>query len=370
MRRKAKNRDALRAAALLMGSFITILGCSAAQEDDVQAAPSADGDGNSGLYDEDEQTSGDPSSAGDDDFGSTSGLSDGNDEPGDASQGDDGSTGGDTHPTPPIDEGPYALCPKELPEGWIFCEDFEELGDPADVFFDFQDGDGAFGPSYDGGASGLGAMRATYREGVEAAGFFSISFGANPINEAGRTGYAEDESFEEIYWRFRVRTQVGWPNAGPHALSRVSAFAQEDWGQAMVAALTSDGDAVNLLGRGQSCVDAGNVECTGVDDETELQPLGSLQGFTPVFSGERGGQWQCVEAHVRLNTPGAADGVFEFWVDDTLEATSSSLDWRGDWSAFGLNLLSIENFWLGGAPADLDRWIDDVVISTEPIGCD
>ena len=73
---------------------------------------------------------------------------------------------------------------------------------------------------------------------------------------------------------------------------------------------------------------------------------------------------------MKLNTPGDFDGVFELWVDERLEAGSEGVDWRGSWAAFGLNLLSLENLWVGGAPADLDRWFDDLVISTGPIGCD
>ena len=138
----------------------------------------------------------------------------------------------------------------------------------------------------------------------------------------------------------------------------------------MVAAIGSNGDDVTLLGSGSSCVEQSTVECSGVDDATELKSVGLLQGFAPVFSAERSDRWQCIEVHVRLNTPGQADGAFEFWVDEDLENSNLAVDWRGEWAEFGLNLLSLENFWVGGAPATLDRWFDDLVISTEPIGCE
>jgi hypothetical protein len=38
------------------------------------------------------------------------------------------------------------------------------------------------------------------------------------------------------------------------------------------------------------------------------------------------GVWYCVEAHVRLNDPGSANGVQEFWINGNLEASSSDLD--------------------------------------------
>ena len=94
-----------------------------------------------------------------------------------------------------------------------------------------------------------------------------------------------------------------------------------------------------------------------------------MAGRTALFSAEQAGEWRCVEAHVKLNTPGIADGLFEFWVDGNLEASTGAVDWRGEWSEFGMNLLTLENFWVGGAPADLDRWFDDLVIATSPIGC-
>lgn len=363
MRRSAKYRDAHRAVAL-MAMMITGAACS-----DTTNSPAG-----SGGVDADEGegafgTSG-PETGADEDFdpeGSTGAGDDGAGETG----GDDGTTGGSSGGFDPAPEaGPFPACPDDLPEGWIFCEDFEALGDPSSVFFDYADGEGNFTPEFEGdAASGVGAMRAHYREGVEAAGFLSVSFGANPINTAGRPGYAESDDFGEVYWRFRVKMQEGWPDAGPHNLTRVSAFAQADWGQAMVANISSNGDGVTLLGQGSSCVDAGAVKCAGIDDATKLEPVGTLAGRTALFSSEQAGEWRCVEAHVKLNTPGIADGLFEFWVDGNLEASTGAVDWRGEWSEFGMNLLTLENFWVGGAPADLDRWFDDLVISTSPIGC-
>jgi hypothetical protein len=364
MRHFAHMRDAITAA-VLGGVFVTVAACSdtstesvednaftsVGEDDDARGSTSAGGEPDADTDGGDVSTSGDA-----DDDGFTTGE-------GESSGGDDD---GGTEPAPEV--GPHALCPDELPEGWIFCEDFED-SDPFEVFFDYVDGEGNFVPEHFGGASGVGAMRAHYREGSEAAGFLSVSFGTNPINGADRPGYAGDTHFDEIYWRFRVKMQPGWPDVGPHNLTRVSAFAQSDWGQAMVAAITSDGDQVPLRASASTCVDADQVACSGIDDAASLEPLGAFVGTTPVFSSERAGRWQCVEAHVRLNTPGNTDGVFEFWVDGEREAGDTNLDWRGNWTEFGLNLLSIENFWAGGAPADLDRWFDDLVISTAPIGC-
>ena len=284
--------------------------------------------------------------------------------------GGDGSTGsgGDDGPGPSAE---FPDCPDPMPEGWVFCEDFEQVEEPADIFFDYQDDDGAFVLDDKMGASGERSMRASYRTGMEAAGWFSVSFGENPVAQgAARPQYDEATAFEEVYWRFRIRMQKGWPNAGPHKLTRLTAFADPNWGEALVAQLSSNGDDVVLAGDASTCVYGNDVPCEGSGDMTGLESLGLLVGDAALFSDGFAGQWHCVEAHVKLNTPGEADGVFEFWVDGNAQNGRDDLDWRGTWTDYGLNLLSIENFWSGGAPEDLNRWIDDVVISTSPIGCE
>ena len=41
-----------------------------------------------------------------------------------------------------------------------------------------------------------------------------------------------------------------------------------------------------------------------------------------------------------------------------------------DWSDYGLNHVRHTGSWDGNGPAnELRRWVDDVVISREPIGC-
>ena len=95
-----------------------------------------------------------------------------------------------------------------------------------------------------------------------------------------------------------------------------------------------------------------------------------MPGTTPIFSTADAGQWRCIEGHVRLNTPGANDGVFEFWIDESLEASRSDLGWRGTFTAQGLNAVFFENYWNEGSPVEQRRWFDDVVVATTPIGCD
>jgi len=84
--------------------------------------------------------------------------------------------------------------------------------------------------------------------------------------------------------------------------------------------------------------------------------------------------WYCIEGHVKLNTPGQADGVIEGWVDDDPAFSRDGLRFRReaeDW-------LDIRTFWLnvyfGGATTrndrDLTLRIDDLAISAAGrVGC-
>ncbi|MBX7084355.1 MAG: hypothetical protein K1X88_34435 [Nannocystaceae bacterium] len=282
-----------------------------------------------------------------------------------SSSGGDGTTGG--APPPP---GDYAMCPEALPEGWVLCEDFEALQDPASAFFEYQDGEGAFVLDDAGGASGRRSMRVTYRPGVEGAGYLSAAFGRNPIVFGDVPQASTDSDFQSVYWRLRVKTQAGWPGVGPGHLTSATSFASAMWNQAMNARLRSDGDNVVLLGEPTTCVQDDQVACSGYEDPAGSRGLGGLVGATPLFAAKNADRWFCVEAHVALNSPGESDGVFEFWVDGELQNGAYDLDWRGSWTDYGINLITIENLWPGGAPSELERSIDDFVISTKPIGCE
>jgi hypothetical protein len=333
------------------------MGCSSVAEEDRGSGGVGDGETHGAP-------TGDPwgGSAGGDQ-GSDSGPEDG-----------DGTSGHEPPDTdgdrPPGGEaGMFGLCPELLPPSWVLCEDFEQIVDPAEVALDYQDLDGAFVLVDDVGASGHRSMEVTYRTGEQGAGWMVLSFGESPIDDGDRPSYAPGQSFSEIYWRLRVMTEPGWPDLGPGQLTRTISFASDDWTEAVVALLRSTPEDVTLEAVPVSCVEGGEVACNGYDDQAALQSLGPLVGETPLFAEDMSGQWHCVEGHLRLNTPGLADGQLEFWIDGDLQAKSVDLDLRGSWTEYGINALVVENLWPQGAPAPLRRWIDDVVISSTPIGC-
>ena len=258
-------------------------------------------------------------------------------------------------------------CPTALPGDWIFCEDFEGQLSTSSVFFEHNDDDGDFVVVQGQGSSGDHAIEAVFQQGEVGAGWISVAFGRNPI-VGNQPHHRPNEDFDEIYWRVMVKTQLGWPDVGPAKLTRATVFAKPDWGQAMIAHVWS-GNGTELVGDPASCVTGSTVDCSGYNDFGALQWLGIMPGQTELYSSALSGIWHCVEAHVRLNTPGQSDGVFELWIDGNLEAGRSDLDWRGGYTDYGLNLVSFSNYWNSGSVAELRRWLDDIVIATAPIGC-
>ncbi len=258
-------------------------------------------------------------------------------------------------------------CPSPLPSDWIFCEDFENISDTKKVFFEHNDDNGDLKVVSGEGVSGTHALEASYQKGEVGAGWVSIAFGRNPIVGSGKPHYRATEDFTEVWWRLRVKHQQGWPDVGPAKLMRATSFAKSNWGQAMIAHLWSSG--VQLLGDPATCVNGGSVACNKYNDFGNLKWLGQMKGTTPLFSKALSGKWQCVEGHVKLNTPGQKDGQFEFWINGNLEKSRKDLDWRGTYTQYGVNLISVENYWNSGAVQDLKRWFDDIAIAESRIGC-
>jgi len=85
------------------------------------------------------------------------------------------------------------------------------------------------------------------------------------------------------------------------------------------------------------------------------------------------GRWQCIEGHVKLNTPGSNNGLFEGWLDGKQRFTRTGLMYR----RAGESQVAVKDMWhniyFGGSwptPNPLSLIIDQVVVSTEGrVGC-
>lgn len=255
--------------------------------------------------------------------------------------------------------------------GWIFCDDFEQ--NRLAKYFEYDSQNGAFSRVASTGVEGSTAMRARFAKGQTNAGSLKLAFGKTP-DPYFKPADAGTKNYREVYFRFYLKNAANWKGGGGDKLTRAISFAKSDWSEAMIAHVWSGGNSTNnnyLLAEPVSGTDAqGNVVTSGYNDMDHMRWLGSKTGKTPIFDASHVGQWYCVETHVRLNDAGQNNGVFEYWINDGLEARTTGLNWVGSFSAYGINSVFLENYWNNGSPQQQDRFFDNFVVSTQRIGCD
>lgn len=252
------------------------------------------------------------------------------------------------------------------PKAWIWCDDFERnrIGDYFQASMPRQEGVGR------GGSYGVAGR---FRPGEPDGGNLKLAFGRTPHPrfrpvDDGRRNY------REIYWRVYVKKPAGWRGGGADKLSRATVLAGPNWEQAMIAHIWADRDG----GPRQSHLKidpatgtdhGGRLRTTKYNDFDNLRWIGARTGRTPVFDRNNLGQWHCIEARVRLNDPGRANGIFELWVNDRLDAARDDLNWLERYDRYGINAIFLENYWNKGSPVAQERYMDNFVVSTARIGC-
>lgn len=259
----------------------------------------------------------------------------------------------------------------ETPDpAWIWCDDFEQ--NRLAQYFEYQSGGGSFERASGVGVDGSFGMRVHFSAGQVSAGALHLAFGRTPQAyfdpvDAGTANY------RDVYWRIYVRHQPGWTGGGGNKLSRATIFAASDsWAQAMIAHVWSGSSSARnflVLDPASGTDTDGNLRTTTYNDFANLRWLGAQAGATPLFDDAHVGEWYCVEARARLNDPGQSNGVFQLWIDGQLDAERTGLNWVGGFDAYGINAVFFENYWNAGSPQDQERYFDDIVVSTAPIGC-
>lgn len=273
--------------------------------------------------------------------------------------------------------GAYAQCVTctDAPPGVFFCDDFESIAPLTDRYFEVNNNGGDLVIQNDVGRGGGRGLRVLWQQGEVGAGGLSKSFGKIPGSYIAQHGSRTDTSFTEIYWRMDVRHQPGWQGTGPDKLSRALVFINDNWAEGMMAHLWSGGpNGAFLISDPATGIDVnGNVKSTKYNDFDNLRWLGIGQGTTPMFADENAGNWYCVVGHVKLNTPGKSDGIFEFWVNDTLQSSKTNMNWHGNYNAsptsMTINAVFFENYWNEGSPVQQERYFDNLMIGTKPIPC-
>ena len=256
-----------------------------------------------------------------------------------------------------------------LHPGWIFCDDFESdiLLVKKGRYFEHTNKGGTFFPIEGVGIENSRGMRVLWRPGEVDAGNLKLAFGRNS-NSYMKNGIRENQDFREIYYRIYLKMQAGWEGS-PAKLSRATIIADSEWSQAMIAHLWT-GKRPYLTAAPVRCVDMNNkVKCNGYNDFVHMEWIGPKTGITPIFDFAHNNTWFCIEAHVRLNDPGQSNGLQEFWIDGKLEARSEGLNFVQSYSEYGINAVFFENYWNSGSPKQQERYFDNIVVSTQRVGC-
>jgi uncharacterized protein YjdB len=263
--------------------------------------------------------------------------------------------------------GPECANPKA---GWIWCDDFET--DRTSQYYEYSSGGGNFVRTAGAGLNGSTGMRAHYVSGAVDVGYLHVAVGATPSSyfksvDAGTANY------RELYWRVYVRYQSGWTGGGGGKLTRAVSIAKSDWSEAAFAHVWSGATGTNVnyldIDPASGTDSIGNLVTQGYNDFAHMRWLGAVASTTPIFDAAHVGQWYCIEVHARMNDAGASNGVMQLYVNDQLQAQNTTMNWVGDFNAYGFNVVMLENYWNTGAVATENRDMDNFVVSTQPIGC-
>ena len=274
----------------------------------------------------------------------------------------------------PVSSSCFSCDKKE--EGWIFCDDFETNEPLNKRYFEYSDDEGDFIRLEGIGTNGSAGMRVIFQPGEVDAGSIKKSFGFTPGAYISKNSSSPNKKFNEIYWRVDVKHQIDWIGGWPAKLSRATSLANENWAQGMIAHIWASGRNSNyLLLDPATGIDVdGNLLSTVYNDFDNLRWLGNKEGITDIFDSNDAGKWNCIVGHVKLNTPGKSDGIFEFWINNILQARSEKLNWHADWNQNSnnslINAVFFENYWNQGSPKLQERYMDNILISTDRIYCD
>ena len=250
---------------------------------------------------------------------------------------------------------------EEIHPNWLWCDDFE-INNLDSNYFDVYHMNGDFSVSKKEAFRGDGSLETIYRPGRVENGSLKRSFGKNPVKEQS----FESEKFQEIYWRFYVKTEKGFQGS-PNKLTRATMFTNSGWGQGMIAHLWEGGrlDPVTLINENNQ------ANAMGINDWSQMSWIGAIDPLPGqgLYSASRIGEWTCVEVHVKLNTPGESDGVHEYWFNDEYQVGAHNKNFRRSYVDYGINTIFLESYWNTESPVVQSRFMDNFVISTERIGC-
>ena len=260
--------------------------------------------------------------------------------------------------------GPLAVCHAAerrcADSAVIFCDDFER-----GTFDEWEDG---YKPELHRITSdpsqayaGSGALEVTYPEGGE----------GKWLARWFMPGY--DHTFARMYIKFEEGYRCGQNCTkilafyGNRLDDRYSGF-----GKAGLRPTGTDFFFASLVTLNwQRQPDPGEIIFYSYFPEMKAAPDGKYWGNFSFQEDPReaiqGGRWYCLELEVKANQPGQRDGVQRVWINDEYKGEVTGMRWR-DTDQVRINAFQL-TFSASPVPVTEHVWIDQVVVSTQRIGC-
>ena len=250
---------------------------------------------------------------------------------------------------------------------WLWCDDFDT--DRLAQYFEYSPGEAAFVRAPGEGRGGSYAMAAHYNPTRSDAGSLKVAFGKVPDRyfrpvDSGTTAY------RDVYWRWYILHPTTWLGGGPDKMTRALGIVTAAWAQSVLGHVWDGANDKLYLDPASGTDVSGAVRTTAYNDFAHLRWLGATASATNIYDAAHLGRWVCIEAHLRLNDVGRPNGVFQLWIDGAMEASLTRLNWLGSYSGYGINAVFFENYWNDRSPVAQTRYWDNIVVSTERIGCD
>lgn len=179
---------------------------------------------------------------------------------------------------------------------------------------------------------------------------------------------------EEAYFRYYLRFGDNWnPTKGGGKLPGLSGtYGRAGWGGRRSDGVNGWSMRGSFFGQADQSSPYSSLRAIG----SYAYHAGMEGNYGSIWGWNRGptsfltkNRWYSVEQHVKLNTPGIANGVFRAWIDGKLVFEKHDINYRS------VRDLKIESVWLnvyhGGtakAPSDMTLYLDNLVVARKYIG--
>lgn len=174
-------------------------------------------------------------------------------------------------------------------------------------------------------------------------------------------GFTGGQEVQELYFRYYRKNSAGYSYSGQKVLSFNKCCAGG-------AGIYWAGLGFNI-GQGSASTNAPDIGITNNHASNVIW----RQNVNPISMTS--GEWYYVEVHIKLNTPGQANGVYELWADrcpggkctgtPTLRARHTNVPWGKDASNGGIGAVWLENWANNGSGQGSkgQEWYDNIKAS-------